>query len=154
MGKSRLLYEFRKAVAHADVTFLEGKCLSYRKNTAYYPIIDILKSNFYIQNSDQSIERKRKVEKGLKILGIDDELTALFLCELLLIRAGDIDRISVSPEVKKDRMVEALKRIIVRGSKLQPLFIAIELISICLKILSSPVFAYHHDYRFVRRGSK
>ena len=26
IGKSRLLYEFRKAIAHEDVTFLEGKC--------------------------------------------------------------------------------------------------------------------------------
>jgi class 3 adenylate cyclase/tetratricopeptide (TPR) repeat protein len=126
MGKSRLLYEFKKAVAHANVTFFEGKCLSYRKNTAYFPIIDILKSSFDIQNSDPSTERKRKVEKGLKILGIDDALTSLFLLELLSIRAGGIDKISVSPEVKKDRMVEALKRITVRGSKLQPLVIAIE----------------------------
>ena len=30
VGKSRLLYEFRKAVTNEDVTFLEGKCLSYR----------------------------------------------------------------------------------------------------------------------------
>jgi class 3 adenylate cyclase len=28
IGKSRLLYEFRKAVSNEDVTFLEGKCLS------------------------------------------------------------------------------------------------------------------------------
>ena len=27
VGKSRLLYEFRKAVANEDATFLEGKCL-------------------------------------------------------------------------------------------------------------------------------
>ena len=44
VGKSRLLYEFRKAVANEDVTFLEGKCLSYSRNMAYHPIIDILKS--------------------------------------------------------------------------------------------------------------
>jgi hypothetical protein len=31
VGKSRLLYEFRKAVANEDVTFLEGKCLSYSR---------------------------------------------------------------------------------------------------------------------------
>jgi class 3 adenylate cyclase len=43
LGKSRLLYEFRKAVANEDITFLEGKCLSYSKDTAYHPIIDVLK---------------------------------------------------------------------------------------------------------------
>ena len=35
VGKSRLLYEFRKAVANEDVTFLEGKCLSYSRGTAH-----------------------------------------------------------------------------------------------------------------------
>ncbi|MDJ0819610.1 MAG: adenylate/guanylate cyclase domain-containing protein, partial [Desulfobacterales bacterium] len=48
VGKSRLLYEFRKTVGGEDVTFLEGKCLSYSRGVVYYPIIDILKSNFDI----------------------------------------------------------------------------------------------------------
>ena len=37
VGKSRLLYEFRKAVTSEDVTFLEGKCLSYSRGVAYHP---------------------------------------------------------------------------------------------------------------------
>ncbi len=45
VGKSRLLYEFRKAVTSEDVTFLEGKCLSYSRGVVYHPVIDILKSN-------------------------------------------------------------------------------------------------------------
>jgi class 3 adenylate cyclase len=44
LGKSRLLYEFRKAIANVNVTFLEGKCLSYSRNVAYHPVIDILKT--------------------------------------------------------------------------------------------------------------
>jgi class 3 adenylate cyclase len=32
MGKSRLLYEFRKAIANEDVTLFEGKCLSYSRS--------------------------------------------------------------------------------------------------------------------------
>ena len=39
LGKSRLLYEFRKAIANEDVTFFEGKCLSYSRNVAYHPVI-------------------------------------------------------------------------------------------------------------------
>jgi class 3 adenylate cyclase len=39
VGKSRLLYEFRKAVASEDVTFLEGRCLSYSRGVAYHPVI-------------------------------------------------------------------------------------------------------------------
>jgi hypothetical protein len=40
IGKSRLLYEFRKAVASADAMFLEGRCLSYSSGVAYHPVID------------------------------------------------------------------------------------------------------------------
>ena len=40
VGKSRLLYEFRKAVINEDVTFLEGRCLSYSRGVAYHPNID------------------------------------------------------------------------------------------------------------------
>ncbi len=36
MGKSRLLYEFRKAVSSEDVIFLEAKCLSYSRGVAYH----------------------------------------------------------------------------------------------------------------------
>ena len=44
------LYEFRKAVSNEDLTFQEGKCLSFSQNVTYYPVIDILKSNFSTMN--------------------------------------------------------------------------------------------------------
>ncbi|GAG25342.1 unnamed protein product, partial [marine sediment metagenome] len=56
VGKSRLLYEFRKAVASEDATFLEGKCLSYSRGVAYHPVTDSLKSNFDIQEGDGDSE--------------------------------------------------------------------------------------------------
>ena len=34
LGKSRLLYEFRKAVANEEITFLEGRCLSFGRGYA------------------------------------------------------------------------------------------------------------------------
>lgn len=51
LGKFRLLYEFRKAITNENVTFLEGKCLSYSRGSAYHPVIDILKSNFDIHTN-------------------------------------------------------------------------------------------------------
>ena len=52
VGKSRLLYELRKAVSNEDVTFLEAKCLSYSRGVAYHLIIDGLKANFNIGEVD------------------------------------------------------------------------------------------------------
>ena len=61
IGKSRLLYEFRKAVTSEDVMFLEGRCLSYSRAVAYHPIIDILKANFDIREGDEDSKIKEKV---------------------------------------------------------------------------------------------
>ena len=65
VGKSRLLYEFRKAVASEDVTFLEGKCLSFSRGVVYHPIIDILKANFDIGEDDGDLQIRAKIKKGL-----------------------------------------------------------------------------------------
>ncbi len=126
LGKSRLLYEFRKAVAREDVTFLEGKCLSYGKGTAYHPVIDILKSVFDIAEDDSDSEVREKVVKGLKVLGADESSTLPYLLELLSVKESGLDRMVLSPEGKKDRIIQALKRIVIQGSELRPLVLAVE----------------------------
>src|SRR5512136_2890221 len=75
VGKSRLLYEFRKAIANEDVLFLEGKCLSYGREDAYHAIVDMLKSNFGVEDGDADADVIDKVKRGLDILGIDETST-------------------------------------------------------------------------------
>ena len=125
-GKSRLLYEFRKAVVNEDVNFLEGKCLSYSRGVAYHPVIDILKSNFDIQEAEGDSEIREKVKKGLGLMGADEASTLPYLLELLSVKDSGIDKISMSPEAKKDRMIEAIKRVVIKGSEIRPLIIAFE----------------------------
>jgi len=125
-GKSRLLYEFRKAVANEDVNFLEGKCLSYSRGVAYHPVIDILKSNFDIQEGEGDQEIREKVKKGLRLIGVDEPSTLPYLLELLSVKDSGIDQISMSPEARKDRIIEAIKRIVIKGSEIRPLIIAFE----------------------------
>jgi class 3 adenylate cyclase/tetratricopeptide (TPR) repeat protein len=126
VGKSRLLYEFRKAIGSEDVTFLEGKCLSYIRGVAYHPIIDILKSTFNIREGDEDYQIKDRVRQGLKQLGVDEASTLPYLLELLGVKDSGIDKIPLSPEGKKDRMMEAVKRISLKGSEIRPLVMAIE----------------------------
>jgi len=126
LGKSRLLYEFRKAMANENATFLEGKCLSYSKSMAYHPIIDILKSNFDIQENDSDIKIKDKVINGLKSMDVDELTTLPYLLELLSVSDEHIDHANISPEDMKDRIIEALKLISVKGSEIRPLIMAIE----------------------------
>jgi class 3 adenylate cyclase/tetratricopeptide (TPR) repeat protein len=126
VGKSRLLYEFRKALANEDATFLEGKCLSYRRGISYHPIIDILKSNFDIQEGDGDSEIRKKVTKGLTILELDEASNLPYFLELLSVKDSGINKIPTSHEERKVRLADALKRIVLKGSELRPLIVAIE----------------------------
>jgi hypothetical protein len=125
-GKSRLLYEFRKAVASEDVTFLEGKCLSYSSAVAYHPVIDILKANFDIHEGDGDFEIREKVKRGLKMLGAAEASTLPYLLELLAVKDSGFDKIPMSPEAKRDRIMEAFKQIALKGSEIRPLILAYE----------------------------
>ena len=125
-GKSRLLYEFRKAVTNQYITFLEGKCLSYSRGVAYHPVIDILKANFDVLEGDRDAEIREKVKRGLKTLGLDEAFTLPYFLELLSVKDSGIDKIPMSPEAKKDRIMEALKQIVLKGSEIRPLILAYE----------------------------
>ena len=126
VGKSRLLYEFRKAVASEDVTFLEGKCLSYSRGVVYYPIIDILKANFDIRGDDKNLQIREKIQKGVKTLGADEGSTLPYLLEVLSVKDSGIEKIPLSPAERKDRIIGALKQIVLKGSEIRPLIMAYE----------------------------
>ena len=126
VGKSRLLYEFRKAVGNENATFLEGKCLSYSRRVAYHPVIDILKSNFDIHDDDDDTGITEKVKKGLKIIDVDEASISPYLLELLSVQESGVDRVSMSPQGIKERVLEALKRIVIKGAETRPLIMAVE----------------------------
>jgi len=126
VGKSRLLYEFRKAVANENILFLEGKCLSYGRSDAYHPIVDMLKSNFNIEDEDQDAEVTEKVKRGLTTLGIEEISTQPYLLELLSVKDSGIDSISMSPAARTDRILSSLKRLTLKRSEQRPLVLAFE----------------------------
>jgi class 3 adenylate cyclase/tetratricopeptide (TPR) repeat protein len=126
VGKSRLLYEFRKAVANENVTFLEGRCLSYSRGVSYQPIIDVLKQNFDIRDGEGDSEIRDKVLKGLQVLASSDDTTLATFLELLSVQAKDIDRVPLSPEARKNRIIKAFIRIVLSGSEIRPLIMAFE----------------------------
>jgi len=126
VGKSRLLYEFRKAIINENVTFLEGKCLSYGRSVAYHPVIDILKANFDIQEGNEDSEIREKVKRGLKILEADEASTLPYLLELLFVKNSGIDKIPMTPESRKDRIIGTINRITLKGSEIRPIVMAFE----------------------------
>jgi tetratricopeptide (TPR) repeat protein len=126
VGKSRLLYEFRKTIVNEDVTILEGKCLSYSRGVAYHPVIDLYKSNFNIRESDDDHKIIEKVKKGLKLLNMEEASILHYLLELLSVKDSGIDQIQMTPEGRKSQMIEMMMKIPLKGSEIRPLILVIE----------------------------
>jgi predicted ATPase len=113
-------------VSSEDVMFLEGKCLSYSRSVAHHLHIDTLKANFDISEGDGDSQIREKVGRGLKILRVDEASTLPYFLELLSVKESGIDEIALSPEAKKNRIMEAFKRITLKGSEIRPLILAYE----------------------------
>jgi len=91
------------------------------ESVAYHPVIEILKSNFDIHEGEGDQEIREKVKKGLRLMGVDETSTLPYILELLSAKDSGIDQISMSPEAKKDRIIEACKKIVFKGSEIRPL---------------------------------
>jgi class 3 adenylate cyclase/tetratricopeptide (TPR) repeat protein len=126
VGKSRLLYEFRKAVSNEDVIFQEGKCLSYSRGVAYHPVIEVVKANFDIREDDGDFEIKEKLKRGLNFLEADETSMLPFLLEFLSVKDSGVDPIALSPEARKDRIIKSIIRITIKASQIRPLIVATE----------------------------
>jgi tetratricopeptide (TPR) repeat protein len=130
MGKSRLLYEFRKSLANEDVTFLEGRCVSYGQNIPYLPAIDILRDNFRIEAGDGPKEIQEKIKRGWEQIepnaGQSVNETLPYLLELFSVENGFDALKNIEPDIKRRKTFEVLKELSLKGSRLRPLVIVFE----------------------------
>ncbi len=126
IGKSRLLYEFRKSLANKKVTFLKGHCHPYGKEMPYYPLIDVLRLNFSIETGDKDFQIKEKVRSGLRVLGVDEASYLQYLLKLLLVDNSGIEKLAAGHEATKDGIIQSLKLLILKGSELRPVVLAVE----------------------------
>jgi transcriptional regulator with AAA-type ATPase domain/tetratricopeptide (TPR) repeat protein len=126
VGKSRLLHEFRQALAPGYVTYLEGRCSSYGSTIPYLPFIDIVRSNFALVEADTSEATGEKVRAGLEALGIDPKEWAPYLLHFLGCADGTEALVSLSPDAVKTRTMEALRRMALSGSQRRPIVFVME----------------------------
>jgi class 3 adenylate cyclase/tetratricopeptide (TPR) repeat protein len=126
MGKSRLLYEFRSALRTADATVLEGRCVSYGSSIPYLPLIDILRNNCAIGDSDTPEVIAGKLVAALAEVEMAPEEWAMYLLHLFGIKEGAEPLDHSSPEAIKSRTFECLRQMSLKGSARRPLIFLIE----------------------------
>ncbi len=73
IGKSRLLAEFRRQLGDGRATWVEGRCLSYGTAIPYMLVLDMLRSNCGIAETDPPEVIAEKVRAGLREVGMDPD---------------------------------------------------------------------------------
>ena len=126
VGKSRLVWEFTHSHRTRDCFVLEAASVSYGKAITYYPVIELLKSYFQIEPRDNA----RKIREKLtgKLLSLDRTLepTTPILLSLLDVPVDDPEWSRLDPPQRRRQTLDALKRLLLRESQVQPLLLVVE----------------------------
>jgi DNA-binding NtrC family response regulator/tetratricopeptide (TPR) repeat protein len=126
IGKSRLLFEFRRLVAAQGVGYVEGRCVSYGGQIPYLPVLDLIQRGFGITEADGHEAVAAKIGAVLDGLRLDREESAPYLLSLLGFKEETTRLERLSPEAVKARTFETLKRVTLRATQSRPLIIAVE----------------------------
>jgi tetratricopeptide (TPR) repeat protein len=126
VGKSRLLYEFCRSHHTQGWLVLESASVSYGKATPYFPVVDLLKRYCHVEARDAPRTIRAKVTGQL--LTLDEALQATIPAVLALLDAlpADSPFLTLDPPQRRQRTLDALKRLLLRESQVQPLLLVCE----------------------------
>jgi class 3 adenylate cyclase/tetratricopeptide (TPR) repeat protein len=122
VGKSRLVEECLHAARTQGWLVLEGRAMSYGQATPYLPVIDLLKDYCGIDASDDPPRRREKVLGS--VVGLDEALPPLLA--LLDVPVDEADWRRLDPPQRRQRTLDALKRLLLLASQRQPLLVIVE----------------------------
>jgi class 3 adenylate cyclase/tetratricopeptide (TPR) repeat protein len=126
VGKSRLVWEFSHSHRTQGWLALEAGSVSYGKATSYLPIIDMLKSYCGIEDRDDARRIREKVTG--KLLTLDPALQPMLppLISLLDVPVADPAWQALDPPQRRQRTLDACKRLLLRESQEQGLLLVFE----------------------------
>jgi class 3 adenylate cyclase/predicted ATPase len=126
VGKSRLFWEFTHSRRTVDWLIVESSSVSYGKATAYLPVTDLLKAYFAIEDRDDVRKIREKVTGKLLTLDKSLESTLPAFLTLLEVAVEDQQWQSLDPTQRRQRTLDAIKRLLLRESQVQPLLLVFE----------------------------
>jgi predicted ATPase len=126
VGKSRLFYEFTHSHRTQGWLILESGSASYGKATPYLPVIDLMKSYFQIETRDDARKIREKVSG--KLVTLDQALMPMLLAVLTLldVPVEDTQWQALDPLQRRQRTLDAVKRLLLRESQVQPVCLVFE----------------------------
>ena len=126
VGKSRLVYEFVHSHRTQGWLVLESASVSYGKATPYFPVLDLLRRYCHLEDGDDSRTIRAKVTG--QVLTLDAALQEAIPALLSLLDAlpDDSPFLKLDPPQRRQRTLDALKRVLLRESQVQPLVLVFE----------------------------
>jgi predicted ATPase/class 3 adenylate cyclase len=126
VGKSRLVYEFTHSHRLQGWRVLESTSVSYGKATPYFPVIDLLRRYGHVEDLDDP--RAVRAKMTGQVLTLDEALqdTIPPLLALLDVLPDDSPFVKLDPPHRRQRTLEALKRLLLRETQAQPLLLVFE----------------------------
>jgi len=125
IGKSRLLYEFRRQLDE-EVAWIEGHCVSFGQSMAYLPLIELLRRRFGIEEGDPEPTIVGKIERGVLALGDDLRRILPFVRFLLSVDPGDAAVVGMDPQQRRGEIFDALRRLTIRAAAARPQVVVYE----------------------------
>jgi transcriptional regulator with AAA-type ATPase domain/tetratricopeptide (TPR) repeat protein len=126
IGKSRLLFELRQRLQKDEVTYLEGRCLSYGSAIPYLPLVEMLRSGFRLAEVDTPETIAEKVRRGLEGVGMSPEEALPYLLHFLGVKGETEPLDSMTPEAINLRTLGILWQLTLSASRRRPLILAVE----------------------------
>src|SRR2546427_2079983 len=126
VGKSRLVYECIHAHRTRGWLVLESASVSYGKATPYFPVTDLLKRYVHVDDGDDPRTIRAKVTG--QVLTLDEALQETIPALLSLLDALPEDNPfrTLDPPQRRQRTLDACKRVFLRESQVQPLGLVFE----------------------------
>lgn len=126
MGKSRLLYEFRRSLQEHQVTYLAGGCVSYGSTTPYLPILDLLRQCCGCVDTDPPDVIRARLRQCLANVPMasTDWLPCLF--QLLGVQDDPSAWEALEPRMRKQHTFAALHELSRQRSRQRPLILEVE----------------------------
>src|SRR5206468_12906192 len=105
---------------------LESTSVSYGKATPYFPVISLLKRYAHVEERDDTRTIRAKVAG--QVLTLDDTLQPVIPALLALLDAvpDNSPFLTLDPPQRRQRTLDALKRVLLRESQVQPLLLVCE----------------------------
>ena len=126
VGKSRLIREFLHADAAQGWRILEAIGVSSGKTTAYLPLLELLRTYLQIDVRDDQHAIRDRVTAHLDTLQENAWPTASALLQVLDAPADDPQWQQLDPLRRRQHMLDALRRLLLRESRIQPLLLVFD----------------------------